>query len=928
METTWQELQPRLVEDLVDAFDEDQLTQLLEWQCGQRLDILTARDVNFLRKVREMVREAARAGWLLQLVAAAQQERLNHAALQATTAAVLAGIEAKGAYFYQLHLINEVGGIEEDAVLLRQLYPYLQTLQRRTQDLPLTGLDQSGEKGSRLDLARVFVGLNVEGRIFDEGSPGDIKGTIDSAIGHAHLDRQLIFLGDPGSGKSTLLRYVTNCLAGATLTPDDESWREQLSWPVRRTGSRFRMGHWSGAAPVPILVVLRDFARCEFDPNDGTAIVDYVCTQLELDDLGDCGGPLRELARRGRVLFLLDGVDEVPSAERPAVWHAISALNNGAYGGNNWVATCRVLSFDRAEAPNSVPVRTLRPLNEGQIKQFIDNWYAGLLESGQLGREQADLKAGALKAAVQRPSLRELAENPMLLTIMALVQTFRGTLPDDRAKLYQACVETLLLRWQMRLEPGSDSEIPSALRDLGTTQEDLERLLWAIAWQAHSEAEDRQRSADIPRWDVIQIAETHLGSLARAEQFLDYTEQRAHLLVGRGGRREQVYSFPHRTFQEYLAACHLASQRRFERRARELAIESDDWREVLNLAVGTLAFNQNNREKAFDAVEEMMPRSAPEAVDMTGWRCVWLAGEMCATIGRQAAEKDEVGKELLPELRDLLVALLAHEALTPQQRAEAGDALGKLGDPRPGVCTLEPDMLPVEPGEFIYQNGTQSIKRPFAIARYPVTVAQFGMFMAGGGYEEPRYWGGLQSDGWQWRLAKHPENRGQGLVTRPRYWQQPRWHGENRPVGGVSWYEAQAYCAWLTEKSGREYRLPAEEEWERAASHTDGRVWAWGSEWEDGIINSIETQIGRTTVVGAFPRGAAECGAQDMGGNVWEWTVSFYERARGSYVVRGGALNNTRENVRVVVRSGDGPHYSYDSIGFRVVSFGKLRPGL
>ena len=79
----------------------------------------------------------------------------------------------------------------------------------------------------------------------------------------------------------------------------------------------------------------------------------------------------------------------------------------------------------------------------------------------------------------------------MLLTIMALVQTFRGTLPDDRAKLYQACVETLLLRWQLRLEQGGEGEMPDALRALGTTQENLERLLWEIAWEAHSKAEDR-----------------------------------------------------------------------------------------------------------------------------------------------------------------------------------------------------------------------------------------------------------------------------------------------------------------------------------------------------------------------------------------------------------------------------------------------------
>ena len=189
-----------------------------------------------------------------------------------------------------------------------------------------------------------------------------------------------------------------------------------------------------------------------------------------------------------------------------------------------------------------------------------------------------------------------------------------------------------------------------------------------------------------------------------------------------------------------------------------------------------------------------------------------------------------------------------------------------------------------------------TIEQSFAIARYPVTVAQFGLFMAAGGYEEPRYWGGTHSDGWQWRMKDHGSYRGEGPVTQPEYWLQPRWHGQNRPIVGVSWYEAAAYCAWLAEESGREYRLPTEEEWERAARHTDGRQYAWGNDGQDGIINSSEAGISRTTAAGAFPRGAAACGAQDMSGNVWEWTASKIQRA-GRRVVHQ-SLRRARDEPR------------------------------
>ena len=923
MAATWPVLKPRLVAALVNAFSEQQLAEMLEFQCHQKLSHLAADKIPLPQKVYEVVGAAESQGWLECLAGGACKANPDHAGLQVVTAEVLTGIAAEGALFYERRVLAEAAGITEEAVLRRQLQPYLETLQRRTYSVPLIGLDESSEKGKELALAQLYVALNMGRRRVDFWQDGDGQGVSTDAIGHLHAERRLILRGDPGSGKSTLLRYVAHCLAGAADQPDASGGLEQLAWPVTgRVGQDtvVQTHHWTGVVPVPVFVLLRDFARRPFDRHDGTALVDYVVEQLAPDDLADCARPLRELARRGQVLFLLDGVDEVPADERPAVWEAIQALDKGVYGGSRWVATCRILSFDPQEAPAGVPVETLQPLDETQIKQFVDNWYVGLLESGQRSREEMAAKATALKEATQRPELRELAQNPMLLTIMALVQTFRGTLPDDRAMLYQACVETLLLRWQLRLEQGEEGALPNALRTLGTTRQDLERLLWEIAWQAHSKAEDRTRSADIPRWDVLEIAEAHLGNLDKAERFLEYTERRAHLLVGRGGRRERVYSFPHRTFQEYLAACYLASQRRFSLRAVELAMESDAWREVLNLAVGALAFNQQNREKAFDAVAAMVPGAVPAVADAPGWRQVWLAGEMCATIGRAAAERDEVGKAILPALRRMLVALLAAEALTPQQRAEAGDALGKLGDPRPGVCTLEPDLIPIPAGAFLYRDRkeTRMIARPFAIARYPVTVAQFAMFMADGGYETARYWGGAESAGWRWRLSEHNSDwRGEGPVTQPEYWLQPRWHGENRPVVGVSWYEAQAYCAWLTEKSGREYRLPTEEEWERAARHTDGRAWAWGNDWADGQINSDEAGINRTTAVGAFPRGAAACGAQDMSGNVWEWTAS---ESGGGYGVRGGSWRYSRDDARVAHRLRSRAGLSRNNYGFRLVS--------
>jgi hypothetical protein len=188
MENNWDELRPRLVAALVNAFDEDGFGELLEFKCRQRLSDLVARDIRFPRKVREVVNRAARAGWLECLVQAARDERPEHTKLQAATAAILVGIEAEGPHFYQKSAVAAEAGIPEDVVLIRQLHPYLETVQRRTHDVPLAQLDESGEKGGRLALARVFIALNVGERRVHWDVQGDEKTEVTAAIGHLHAE--------------------------------------------------------------------------------------------------------------------------------------------------------------------------------------------------------------------------------------------------------------------------------------------------------------------------------------------------------------------------------------------------------------------------------------------------------------------------------------------------------------------------------------------------------------------------------------------------------------------------------------------------------------------------------------------------------------------------------------------------------------------
>ena len=160
----------------------------------------------------------------------------------------------------------------------------------------------------------------------------------------------------------------------------------------------------------------------------------------------------------------------------------------------------------------------------------------------------------------------------------------------------------------------------------------------------------------------------------------------------------------------------------------------------------------------------------------------------------------------------------------------------------------------------------------YRIARFPVTVAQFAAFVEATGHRttaEERgsacgytgsQWEDIQGASWA-----HP--RGPDSDVRQK---------QDHPVTCVSWLDAQAFCRWASSVIGTEIRLPSEAEWEKAARGTDGRIWPWGNETPTKDHCNFAGNVGDTTPVGKYPKGASPYGVLDMAGNVWEWTASKY----------------------------------------------------
>ncbi len=782
--------------------------------------------------------------------------------------------------------------------------------------------------------------------------------------------RTLTLLGPAGSGKSTLGAHVLLGLAQA--------------WQDKGDAQALIGQAWTAGLLLPVRVVLRQFAEAHAHtqtPLHAGDLWNFIGQSLQRRGWGDAAraqAAMELLARQHGAMVLLDGLDECGPPERQQrVLRAVREFMLAAGPNSRFLLTARPTAFPQGTRPQD-GLFALAELDERQIESFIQRWYAALAASRSQPAKQVEQRCQVLLNAYRRPYLLPLARNPLLLTLMAAISNTRR-LPDDRVDLYEKAVELLLERWNR--PDGQDTALHPTPESLGLPLRTLRTELERLAYQAHEASVGSDALSEIGEGQLERAFAARLrNDKNAASAVVDFIERRTGLLNGLGRRTdepdaERRFAFAHRTFQEYLAACHLATFEAFAKRCRELAdADPAHWRIVLQMAARRAAV-----ERGASAAEALIGprgptdkrRSAPPGPD--DWNRALLAGEMLMELGAAEVEGSATGQGTRERVREWLVAGLPKHpeegGLPALGRALMGDVLARLGDPRfaaerfflpadenlgfvqiaddPNfmIGTRKSDSKRVEAatGNAPADRELNQVATPtqeFWIGRYPVTVAQFATYLE----------------------STQREAQDADALRDP----------ANRPVRHVTWYEALAYTEWLHEtlvanahelpaplrqrfNTGWRISLPSELEWEKAArGGLAAKVFSWGDEPDVERGNIDMSGIGDTSTVGCFPPN--ELDLYDAIGNVWEWTRSLwgkdFDKPSFGYpydanatvredleagedmlrLVRGGAWLNGPDDARCASRFRDLPRFRNGNLGFRVVLsaapvFGTLASG-
>ncbi len=801
---------------------------------------------------------------------------------------------------------------------------YLAALLEQSSYIDIRGLAVGSGKAHRFPIEDLYIPLNsrLPVRDQDQVSAKKRRGlelgskalggfavrqsgeTAEVPLQAALAERRLVIIGDPGAGKTTFLRRIAAALCLTELGTVPQA-------------AQSRLGIGDRTFPIVLrCAVLADHIAKHLKnvgtPSDPASPVWLAhCLAAENVTGLDQAFFQRQL-EDGRCTVMLDGLDEAPDPVRRANLSKLAENASQTFANCRFVVTSRPPAFTGTVVLPQFSHVEIAPLTDDSVERFLEHWCSKLY-----GDETPDALGhlqGLLDSLRARPEIRRVARNPVMLTALAVVHWNQRRLPEQRAELYDSVITWLTRSREFRPDRETPEKCVMLLQNL------------ALAMHDHTEGRKTQVSK---RWAVEHVlakffrpGDPTAASIAAAEKFLTEEELDSGIVVAAGND----IKFWHLQFQEYLAARAIAGKPETEQQAILFGANSKlyrpEWREVILLLAGALHEQGGGKVSWFvtqvlDGLPSSEPMTKGEAPLLaTEARCAGLLGAVFHDLqpfGYQPTDKRY--HELLKRVMAIFDRKRS-QLVDVRVRISAAEALGQVGDPRLALGSLD-RWIKIPAGSFLMGSQKSDATLPnfddeaydnempvhevklgeFSIARYPVTVSDFLLFVEQNGYQEKTHW----------------KYGGFGQFHEPEDWAEQIPY-RNRPVVGVSWFEAMAYCEFA------KVRLPTETEWERAARGTTGRKYPWGNEAADETRLNFDRNIGEPTPVGIYSLGATPDGIEDLAGNVWEWCADWYDiQTKRSRLVRGGSWFNDSSYARSAVRPSYLRGSRGKSIGFRVI---------
>ncbi len=815
-----------------------------------------------------------------------------------------------------------------------------------------------------MELEQVYVPLHVQ--MLDTALGRQEPPALD--IGQAlALHKRLAILGGPGTGKTTLLAYLTLTYARGQIRKQLGANLKEKQLPILILLQRLArvLDGESGVSTLPAYLT-KWYTDLGMRPREGffkQALQDGRCLVLldGLDEVAD-EAQRRQLSEWVDRLVTIYPRNRYIVTSRPLRYksapleHGFTVLHVREFAAEEMrqFATNWCLAVELAAQGENNP--TARRRAQNTARDMV-----------------AAIKANA--------AIRRLAVNPLLLSIIAPVHSYWATLPKQRVGLYAECVDVLLGYWDQAkglvghlslrdkravLQPLALGMHREARPEI--SRRELEKRIAVLLPQGGGQAADfvdevRDRSGLLIEMELETYTFSHQSfqEYLAAREIVENEEVRGLLLEKAGDEWWQEVTLLYVGMADatpiveallvaeddeantrlLLAGRCVAEAMQVEETTRKrvtrmlenrfaactgelflrtglvlaeiagedsvgfflrLARDDPGRREAALWHLGQMTRQSDEalRERVLDRLlahfqgEELQQEAGAALVKTWGARMVAeLNGRgLPPSLVRQGAETlavvddplllEAIRTEETPSLREVLVKAL--DRLDDQMLLEALQMEPDTAVLAALAAALDSRVVEIPAGEFLMGDRKRKVYADiFWIDRYPVTNAQYKRFVEATGHPPPR----------DWKDGSYPTEKA------------------THPVVYVTWHDAVAYAEW----AGK--RLLTEEEWEKAARGTDGRVYPWG-DWEEGRCNTWEAGIGDTTPVGQYsPGGNSPYGCADMAGNVWEWMATGSSDYRE---VRGGSWYYYRDYARCAYRSRSLPNASDYFRGFRCVS--------